>query len=127
MGEASVPLDSETGTSGGTCATNADCADSSAAQALANVRCVGFEVYCVGGTCYADCASSCTAVRTDVNPCPSPRLCAPSLGVCKIVPLRCQSSADCPVYLPLLDDGGAAAWTCDGGFCAYPGTEYGTH
>ena len=82
---------------------------------------------CSGGTCYADCANSCIAVRTDVNPCPSPRFCAPALGVCKIIPIRCSSANDCPVYLPPLDDGGSAAWACDAGICSYPGTDYATH
>jgi hypothetical protein len=111
---------------GGACVTNADCVDSPAAKALANVRCTGWEAYCLSGLCHADCAISCTAVRTDVNPCPNPRFCTPSLGVCKIVPIRCQSPSDCPVYLPPLSDGGTASWSCDAGFCAYTGVDYGT-
>jgi hypothetical protein len=117
----------EGGTSGGVCAINADCVDSAAAEAIKNIRCSGLEIYCLQGECHADCADSCTAVRTDVNPCPSPRLCAPAMGVCKIVPIRCQGDGDCPVYRPPTTDGGTGAWTCDAGICAYPGFQYETH
>jgi hypothetical protein len=116
----------EGGTSGGTCAVNADCADSAAAQAIQNTRCIGLEIYCLAGQCHGDCGDSCTAVRTDVDPCPAPRLCAPAKSVCAIVPIRCQGANDCPVYLPPTADGGTAAWVCDAGICAYPGFQYAT-
>jgi hypothetical protein len=110
----------EGGATGGACSLNADCADSAAAQAFQNVRCIGRETYCLEGECHADCADSCTAIRSDVNPCPAPRLCAPGLGICKIVPILCQSATDCPQYLPPTADGGTAAWSCEAGICAYP-------
>lgn len=114
------------GTTGGTCTINADCADSAAAQAIQNVRCIGAELYCLQGQCHGDCADSCTAVRTDVNPCPAPRVCAPSMSVCKIIPIKCQTASNCPKYLPPTADGGIAAWVCEGGICAYPGFQYAT-
>lgn len=117
----------EGGASGGACTVNADCADSEAAQAIDNVRCTGFEIYCLDGECHGDCGMACTAVRTDINPCPPPSLCNPEFDVCKFVPLRCNSPSDCPVYLPPTLDGGTAAWSCDAGFCSYPDFQYATH
>ena len=114
------------GTSGGACVLNADCADSGAAEAMKNIRCVGFEIYCLKGECYGDCADTCTAIRTDIDPCPAPRLCAPATGVCRIAPIKCQSAGDCPKYLPPTVDGGTAAWTCEAGTCTYPGYNYTT-
>lgn len=114
---------------GGPCGVNADCADSPAARALANVRCAGGEIYCLNGECHADCMDTCTVVRSDVNPCPSPRICTPKFGgatsFCAMTSVRCETAADCPAYLPLVD-GGSGAWSCDDGGCAYPGYEFPT-
>lgn len=120
------PGEPTTKASGGTCTVNSDCTDSPAAQALSGVRCLALETYCLDGTCYADCAGSCTVVRTDTNPCPPQRLCTRFPPVCKIVPIRCSQAADCPSYLPPVADGGVGAWSCEEGLCAYPGLVYAT-
>ena len=125
--DAGYPGEPSVVTSGGNCASNSDCTNSAAAQALAGARCTGWETYCLNGTCFADCAGSCLAIRSDINPCPPQRFCAPELGSCKIVPISCGEASDCPAYLPPLPDGGVAAWTCDAGICAYPGIDYATH
>jgi len=114
---------------GGSCQVNADCANSPAAAALANVRCAGGEIYCWNAECYSDCMDTCTVVRTDVNPCPTPRICEPRFGgqqsFCAMTPAKCQTAADCPVYLPRVD-GGPSSWSCEAGVCAYPGYEFPT-
>ena len=114
---------------GGACQVNADCANSPAAAALANVRCAGGELYCWNGECYSDCTQTCTVVRSDVNPCPAPRICEARFGgqesFCAMTPAKCQSASDCPANLPRVD-GGQAAWSCQDGGCTYPGYQFPT-
>jgi hypothetical protein len=117
------------GAVGGTCQVNTDCANSPAAAAFSKVRCAGGQIYRWQGLCHADCMSTCTIVRTDVNPCATPRICEPRLGgqesFCAMTPARCQTAAQCPSYLPSTD-AGQAVWTCDDGGCAYPGYQFPT-
>jgi hypothetical protein len=114
---------------GGACQVNADCANSPAATALANVRCAGGELYCWNGECYSECTQTCTVVRSDVNPCPAPRICEARFGgqesFCAMTPAKCRSASDCPAYLPRVD-GGQAAWSCQDGGCTYPGYQFPT-
>ena len=114
---------------GGSCQVNSDCTNSPAAAALANVRCAGGEIYCWNAECYSDCMDTCTVVRTDVNPCPTPRICEPRFGgqqsFCAMTVAKCQSAADCPAYLPHVD-AGQAVWSCVGGICTFPGYEFPT-
>jgi hypothetical protein len=114
---------------GGSCEVNADCTDSEAARRVKNVRCAGLELYCDDGLCTAACQRSCTVVRTDMNPCPATQICAPRFGgaasFCSMVPTRCESEADCPLYLPPVD-GGTSSWTCREGTCSYLGYSFPT-
>jgi len=118
------------GAVGGECDTNAECADSPAAQELENIRCAGQEVYCLDQICHAQCLDPCVVARSDINPCTPPRLCVKvvgSLAFCSIKPAPCAEATDCPDYLPPTADGGQAAWACQDGVCEYPGLEYATH
>jgi hypothetical protein len=114
---------------GGACNVNADCTISSAAAA--DKRTCLNELYCLSGICHSDCTTTCVAVRSDVNPCLTPRLCTQVPGggatsLCKITPIPCATAATCPQYRPVLPDGGQADWTCIDGICSYPGFEYPT-
>jgi hypothetical protein len=118
------------GAVGGACQNNADCVGSPADLTSRPVRCVGKDLYCLDGLCHAECRDSCTQLRTDVNPCPAPRICVPITGLgiafCSLTPPPCQAAADCPTYRPPVD-GSSADWTCDQGICRYPGLEPATH
>jgi hypothetical protein len=115
------------------CSSNAECASSEAAMAVAQKKCLDPEVYCLAGTCVGACADTCVVARADFDPCQK-GLCAPSpyegsknLSFCTMLPVKCATADDCPKVLPPPPDGGAAAWTCESGICRYPGFEYATH
>ena len=115
---------------GGSCLLNEECRDSPASRAEPDLRCIR-ENYCLGGICHSECTSVCTAVRADINPCPTPWLCTqlPASGgtsVCKIVPIVCETADTCPKYKPPMPDGGLSDWTCENGICRFPGFEYPT-
>lgn len=125
--DAGMAFDSATG---GECSTNAECVNSPAAKALANVRCAGRDIFCLDSVCHAECTKTCVVARSDVNPCPAPRLCVPNLSgsvaFCSITPTSCATVADCSAYLPPTADGSERAWACTDGLCTYPGFEYAT-
>lgn len=112
------------------CSTNADCENSSAADDLKGVRCAGQELYCLNRKCRSGCMAPCSVVRTDVNPCPEPRLCTPkldgSVSFCTITPTTCESADDCSSFLPPTSSAETAQWSCEEGLCVYPGYEYPT-
>lgn len=115
---------------GGACILNADCANSPAAEEAKGLRCVGRELYCLDGTCHAGCAATCEVVRSDINPCPEPRLCAAAVGgslsLCVITPVSCMTAENCPTYRPVDATGNQGAWTCVDGLCVYPGFTFAT-
>ena len=115
---------------GNSCRANADCANSEAAHAIAQVKCEFKEVYCLNDTCHGQCRSICIPVRTDVNPCDGGAVCAAANqygnDFCTMLPVQCSSVADCPEYLPPMD-GGISAWSCDDGVCTNPAWTYATH
>jgi hypothetical protein len=132
QGDASVYVqtDAFAGWMGGSCALNSDCVNSPAALAVAAAKCLD-EVFCLSGICRGECTHSCVVVRSDIDPCPTPRLCVKipagaGLSLCKITPVPCTVPSDCPAVRPVLPDGGQAAWTCEDGVCRYPGFEYAT-
>jgi len=119
-----VRTDGFTGWIGGVCIVNADCLDSPAQRDFA-FTCAD-ETYCLEGLCHVACVSQCVMVRSDVNPCISPRICTQlpgsgGMAVCKITPVPCTTAATCPLYKPALADGGLGEWTCENGICQYPG------
>jgi hypothetical protein len=110
------------------CARNSDCADSAVASQL---KCPFQQVYCLKEQCKGGCGELCTVLRPDLNPCLE-GICKPSpLGgdftYCTMLPIPCQTAADCPLYLPPLADGGQSSWTCEDQICRYPGFEYPTN
>jgi hypothetical protein len=124
-----VESDAFTGWIGGSCSVNKDCHQSPAARGISTERCAD-EIYCLGGVCYAACTKMCAVVRSDVDPCPPPRLCVhfavSSVSLCKITPVECTLATDCPLARPPSADGGQAEWSCEDGICRYPGFEYAT-
>lgn len=115
---------------GGACTVNNDCTASPAAMESGKYGCIN-EVFCLDGVCHGDCTITCSMVRTDINPCPAPRICTalPGSGpttVCKITPIPCTTAATCPRYLPSFPDGGTGEWSCTDGICRYPGFSYST-
>jgi hypothetical protein len=107
------------------CTEKADCVDSPAARAISQIRCM-IEVYCLDGMCHAECREACQTVRDDENSCAPPKLCAPlspfvDRSYCSALPIACTTSAACPKYRPKGQDGTQFEWTCEAGFCAYPG------
>jgi hypothetical protein len=117
------------------CSVNADCVRSQAAKDIENLRCGGGpDLYCLNGECHGECRTICEPVRTDVNPCPDLRLCALPVGAlsgdalshCTITPIECETTRECPLYLPPLSDGGTSEWSCEDGVCRYPELEYTT-
>lgn len=111
------------------CEVNADCGDSPAARDIRRKKC-GSEVYCSGGTCKGECLDWCQPIVTDTNPCEGGRLCAPQAGspdsICTMLPVKCSSIEDCPVYLPPTESG-PSAWSCNGGKCENPAWTYASH
>lgn len=114
------------------CQTNADCKDSEAAVKARDLKCLVPEVYCLEHACKSGCAANCTVARADVNPCMQ-GLCAHSpypvtkdMNFCTMLPVACDSSMDCPKYLPPAASGESAAWSCEDSVCRYPGFEYAT-
>jgi hypothetical protein len=116
------------GAPGTECEENVDCKDSAAAAAIDDLRCAGRDIYCLNGSCHAECLDQCEAASSDVNPCEAPRLCVDmsGAGFCSIRPAACSQSSDCPAYLPPAPEGVVGAWTCRDGFCEYPGYDYPT-
>ena len=117
---------------GAECQTTADCKDSAAATKARDLKCLVPEVHCLEHACKFGCAANCTVARADVNPCQQ-GLCAHSpypvtkaMNFCTMLPVGCDSSVDCPKYLPPTAAGGAT-WSCEEGICRYPGFEYATH
>ena len=112
------------------CQLNADCVDSEAGRQAQILRCASTDLYCLNAHCSVECGKRCQVVVSDQNPCEAPRLCAPLAGsgvsFCTILPIKCASPADCPVYLPTTGDGGQSSWSCDNGICQYPGWTYAT-
>jgi hypothetical protein len=115
-----------------TCVINDDCADSQAAEDYRLIRCSFKEIYCLGGECVGECQSPCEVARDDVSPCEAPRQCRRTGGsedvifACTMLPIACESTADCPLYRPSVHGGAQAEWSCEDGECRYPGLEYPT-
>lgn len=115
------------------CAVNADCADSQAADDLRPIRCAAKEIYCLGGTCRGECRERCEVVRDDVNPCSDPRQCAHFGGseddtyFCTMLPVSCEVREDCPRYRTILEGGSQGEWACEDGECTYPDYVHPTH
>ncbi len=82
---------------------------------------------CVDGRCQAECASTCIpyGCRTPGAVCETP---APVLPVspsnvvrsCTKNPIACTAAADCP----LQKTSESGEWTCEDGFCRFPGFAY---
>jgi hypothetical protein len=114
------------------CNENADCAKSTAADKARDLKCLLPEVYCLQNKCAFGCGAVCTVARVDVNPCDQ-GICAPSpyqgskdMSFCTMLPVKCDSTSDCPRYLPSVAGGQDGSWTCEGGVCTYPGFDYPT-
>jgi hypothetical protein len=107
------------------CTRNSEC------DPTAKLKGPSWQVYCLEGRCKGGCGDFCTVLRADLNPCLE-GICRPSSGGgafswCTMLPIPCQTAADCPLYLPPLAGGGQASWTCEDQICRYPGFEYPTN
>jgi hypothetical protein len=109
---------------GSQCEVNADCAGTDAAAQAMTLKCPKSEVYCLDGECLADCATECTVVRSDVNPC-SEGTCATGpfgLEYCTMLPVKCADPSDCPRFTP----SGEGEWRCEDGVCQHDDWSYPT-
>ena len=118
------------------CEKKEDCILSQAATKYGG--CAPLEYWCASGSCKAICGASCKIVMADFDPCPAGLVCAQprvnqnttadSSYFCTALPIPCQSADDCPVFTPSLENGPAAGspgvWSCENGFCRFPGLSY---
>lgn len=127
-----------TATSGGcnkatTCSSWQDCQTSDEANELRPCpngdegATIHVDTSCVQGTCHAECASTCIPYACGkagaVCETPPPVLpVSPSNVVhsCTKNPIACTTAADCPLEKP----SEAGEWTCESGFCRFPGFTY---
>jgi hypothetical protein len=119
------------------CERTEDCILSKAATAHGG--CTPLESWCAAGTCKAICGSACKVVMAGFDPCPAGLVCAQptisqdatpdQLYFCTAFPIPCHLVYDCPPYTPTLksgaDTGGSSGvWSCENGFCSFPGFSY---
>jgi hypothetical protein len=114
------------------CVVHDDCWNSEVGIELG--RCAPKEVVCQSGTCSATCAQTCEVIQADVNPCQDVELIcneardvsnlASGIVHCTGLEIACDSVDQCPLYLPMTPTGTQASWSCDAGFCRYPGFAY---
>lgn len=111
------------------CAVANDCWNTPEGARLG--RCAPKEVACVAGSCRVACPQLCEVVDPHTNPCrDAKQVCNESrsgrvdLPYCASGPIACDSSADCPLYVPVDDANEGAEWTCEAGVCHFPGFDY---
>lgn len=107
------------------CTIHSDCYNSPISREQG--RC-GPEVACIDGVCDAWCpGDACETTDQAVNACSEAGwICADALapgfmfGVCRATDIWCDSVDQCPKYRPSNE----GEWTCEGGYCRFPGFLY---
>lgn len=122
-------------TSKTSCTTWKDCVGSAEAEAISPCKDPGgtgttlhADVACENGACRAECAKGCIPYMCNTAGaiCDAPPGIAPSSVThsCTKNPIVCSTASDCPLQIP--DSAGdAGAWSCESGFCRFPGFTYG--
>jgi hypothetical protein len=110
------------------CTNDDQCWNTQSTHALG--RCYPKVVACIDRRCLSTCTDLCEVVDATINPCvDSRRICnqAPAnvSATAFCTPLRpsCRDAVDCPIYRPVVD-GEQHEWSCESGFCTYPGVEF---
>lgn len=117
------------------CSTWQDCVGSDEAEALrpcdngGQGAVIQVNAACAEQRCKVECAATCipygcaagSVCNVPIGPANAPAV-SPSnvLHGCAKNPIACGSSEDCPVERPSQD----GAWSCEAGFCRFPGFAY---